>query len=121
MYLKIFFAMALSIAITFLATAYFVRTHTNKAFKATVFEMEAFNDVGRVEAWDRLEQLLVKGCNSEALELVRFEQTSELLALKYDLNNDAKLIKKIEERNASVVKRANDIINKGEYQIPSCN
>ncbi len=121
MYFKIFFAIALSIVITFLVTAYFVRMHTNKAFKATVFEMEAFNDVGRVEAWDSLEQLLVKGCNNEALEFVKIEQASELLALKYDLNNDAKLIKKIEERNSSVVKRANSIVNKGVYQIPSCN
>lgn len=121
MYLKIFFAIALSIAVTFLLTSYFVRIHTNKIFKATVFEIEAFNDVGRIETWDRLEELLVKGCNSEALKLVKIEQTSDLLALKYDLNNDAQLIKKIEERNASVAKRANDVISKDEYQIPSCN
>lgn len=119
-YLKITLAIALTIIVTFVATSYLVRKETIKAFKAAVFEMEAFNEVGRVESWDRLEQLLVKGCNNEALELVKIEQSLALSALKYNVGADAKLLKKIEERNNSIAKRAYAMPKTTTYQIPTC-
>lgn len=89
---------------TFAVTAYFTKNDTIKT--AVVFEMEAFNAVGRIEAWDRVELFIAQDCNNEALELVKIEQSKALSSLKYNIGADASLLKKIEERNPLIAKRA---------------
>jgi hypothetical protein len=44
--------------------------------------MEAFNELDKIRSWDSVEQLLIKGCNKEALEYVRMKQSLELLHLQ---------------------------------------
>ena len=118
---KFLLAMVLTAVATFLVTSYFATKNTRAAFVAATFDMEAFNELHRIRSWDSLEQLLIKGCNKEALEYVRMEQSLGLLSLKDKLNNGAKLDKALEEENPSVLSRANSIINKGKYYIPTCN
>lgn len=52
-----------------------------KMIDATI-EMELFNDVHRVESWDNLEELLINGCNKEALEFVKMEKDILLSLMK---------------------------------------
>ena len=118
---KILLATVLTAVSTFLVTSYFATKNTRAAFVAATFDMEAFNELHRIRSWDNLEQLLIKGCNKEALEYVRMEQSLGLLSLKHNLNNGAKLDKALEEENPLILSRASSIISKGKYYIPTCN
>ena len=82
--------------------------------------MKAFNELHRIRSWDSLEQLLIKGCNKEALEYVQMEQSLHLLSLQESLKNGAKLDESEKAENPSIIRRANSIVNKGKYYIPSC-
>ena len=82
--------------------------------------METFNELHRIESLDNLEQLLLKGCNKEALEYVRMEQSLGLSELKWNINNGAKLDKKVEEEKRSILSRAQSFESKGKYDIPTC-
>jgi hypothetical protein len=119
------FKLALTILLTaiatFVVTAYFSRKNTRAAFVAVTYEMEAFNELHRVESWDRLENLLVKGCNKEALEYVKMEQSLGLSSLQWHLKNGARLDKKVAEENHSILSRAESFLGKGKYDIPTCN
>ena len=118
---KILLAIVLTAVSTFLVTSYFATKNTRAAFIAATFDMAAFNELNRIRSWGSLEQLLIKGCNKEALEYVRMEQSLGLLSLKHNLNNGAKLDKALEEENPLILSRANSIISKGKYYIPTCN
>ena len=91
-----------------------------KFFIARSLETSAFNGIHRVDSLDRLEQLLIKGCNSEALDYVRMEQSLELLELKDNIKYGAKIDKETNDEYASIIKRANTEVNKGKYFIPTC-
>ena len=119
-HLKFIVAIALTAIATFMATAYFSTKNTRAAFVSSVIDMEAFNELHRIKSWDSLEQLLIKGCNKEALEYVRMEQSLGLLSLKDRLNNGAKLDKKLEEENSSIFSKAHSIKSQGRYDIPTC-
>jgi len=118
---KFALAIALTAIATFVTTAHFATKNSRAAFVSATYDMEAFNELHRIDSWDRLEQLLIKGCNKEALEYVRMEQSLGLLSLKDNLKNGAKLDKALEEENPSILSRANSITNKGKYYIPTCN
>ena len=79
---KSFLIIALSVIVTFFVTAHFVRHSMLNALKIKFVEMEAFNGVYRIEAYDTLEGLLKKGCNKEALEFIKIQQTLLLSGLK---------------------------------------
>jgi hypothetical protein len=119
-YLKFVPAIVLTVIATFLVTAYFATKNTRAAFVAATIDMEAFNELHRIRSWGSLEQLLVKGCNKEALEYIRMEQSLGLLSLKRSLENGAKLDKALEEQNSSILNRAKSTTNKGKYYIPTC-
>ncbi len=93
---------------------------TRTAYVATTFNIEAFNEVHRIESWDSLEQLLLKGCNKEALEYVKMEQSLGLSSLKWHLDNGARLEKKVEEEKRSIISRAHAFVGEGKYEIPTC-
>ena len=118
---KLLLAIVLTVIATFIVTAYFATKNTRAAFVAATYDMEAFNELHRIRSWDSLEQLLVKGCNKEALEYVRMEQSLGLGSLKWHLDNGAKLGKKLEEESRSIVGRAQSFTSKGKYEIPTCN
>lgn len=99
---KFLLVMVLTAVTTFLVTSYFATKNTRAAFVATTLVMEAFNELHRIRSWDSLEQLLIKGCNKEALEYVRMEQSLGLLSLKDELLHGARLDKALKERNTSV-------------------
>jgi hypothetical protein len=105
---------------TAIVSSHFAAKHTKAAYVATVYNVEAFNELHRIESWDNLEQLLLKGCNKEALEYVRMEQSLGLSSLQWNLNNGAKLEKKVEEENRSILSRAQSFESKGKYDIPTC-
>lgn len=118
---KFALTIVLIVVATFMVTAYFATKNTRAAFVAVAYDMEAFNELHRIKSWDRLEQLLVKGCNKEALEYVRMEQSLGLSSLKWHLDSGAKLEKKLEEENRSILSRAHSFASKGRYDIPTCN
>jgi hypothetical protein len=119
-HLKFALAIALTVIATLIVTAYIATRNTRAAFVAKTYDMEAFNELHRIETWDRIEQLLVKGCNKEALEYVRLEQSLALSSLKWHLDNGAQFEKKAEEDNLSIVNRARSFTGNGKYNIPSC-
>lgn len=104
-----------------MVTAYFTTKNTRAIFVAETYDMEAFNELHRIKSWDSLEQLLIKGCNKEALEYVRMEQSLGLSSLKWHFDNGAKLEKKLEEENPSILSRVHSFKGKGKYEIPTCN
>lgn len=117
---KLLLAIVLTMITTFLVSSYFAMKGTRTAFVASTLNMEAFNELHRIRSWDSLEQLLTKGCNKEALEYVRMEQSLELLSLQNNLKNGARLEKDLEAENPSILSRANAITDKGKYYIPIC-
>ena len=122
---KFALAIVLTTIATFMVTAHFA-THfaiknTRAAFVAGTYDMEAFNELHRIRSWDSLEQLLTKGCNKEALEYVRVQQSLALLHLQDRLKAGAKLDEAVEEENSSILSRAKLIINQGKYPVPTCN
>lgn len=119
--IKLVLIIALTIIATFIVTAYFATKNTRAAFISASQDMEAFNELHIIRSWDSMEQLLVKGCNKEALEYVRMKQSLELLHLQSFLKNGAKLEKSLEAENSALLERAKTITNKGKYYIPSCN
>jgi len=108
-------------AVSSLVAAYFAAKNTRAGFLAASLDMEAFNELHRIRSWDSLEQLLIKGCNKEALEYVQMEQSLHLLSLQESLKNGAKLDETEKAENPTIISRANAIVNKGKYYIPSCN
>ena len=120
-HIKFALTIALTVIATFVVTAYFATKNTRAAFVSATYDMDAFNELHRIRSWDRLEQLLVKGCNKEALEYVRMEQSLGLSSLKSHLDNGAKLEKKLEQEDRSIVSRAHSFTSRGKYDIPSCN
>ncbi len=94
---------------------------TRIANVGATLNMEAFNELHRIESWDNLEKLLLKGCNKEALDYVRMEQSLGLSSLKWHLDNGAQLEKKVEEENRSIMSRTHSFVGKGKYEIPTCN
>lgn len=119
-HLKIPLVIALTVIVTLLTTAHFSRNSARNAFTDLVLDAQAFNEVHRISSWDRLEQLLVRGCDKEALEYVRMEQSLGLSFLKWHLENGAKLDRKLEEEHASILTRAQSFTSKGRYDLPSC-
>lgn len=119
--LKFALTIALTAIATFSVTAHFAKRTSWTAFVAATYDMEAFNELHRIKSWDRLEQLLIRGCNKEALEYVRMEQSIGLGALKWHLDNGARLENKIADENRSVVNRAKSFTGKNKYDVPTCN
>ena len=119
-YLKLLLIVVLTILVTFVVTSYFAVKNTRAAFVSVTLDMEAFNELYRIRSWDNLEQLLIKGCNKEALEYVRGEQYSGLVHLKDKLKNGARLDKQLLAENPSILIRANSITNKSSH-FPTCN
>jgi len=112
-------AIVLTTIVTFVSTSYFTSRNTRSAFVARAYDMEAFNELHRIESWDRVEKLLVQGCNKEALEYVRMEQSLGLSSLKWHLDNGARLERAVEESNRSIVSRAKSFSSKGKYEVPA--
>ena len=108
------------VIVTFLATSYLINKNTIKAVVSSVTEMEAFNEIGRVEAWDLVEELLINGCNKEALELVKIQQHMALTDLKRHVRSDQGLIRMIEDKNPGVAKRIANVKKINSYAIPTC-
>lgn len=119
--LKISLAIAVTAILTFVATSHLVRKGTISAFTHKVLEMEVTNEVSRIESWDRLENLLVKGCNKEALELVRHQRSSAFNSLSYHMGDDAQLRRVAQERSSAIVQRAEKSPKFSGYQIPTCD
>ena len=119
-HLKAALPVILAVIATFFVTSYFVTKNVRVAFVAAAIDNEAFNELHRIRSWDSLEQLLTKGCNKEALEYVKMEQSLKLLSLQRSLENGAKLDKALEEEYPSILARAKTAVNKGKYYIPTC-
>lgn len=119
-YVKFGLTVVVTAIVTFVGTAYFVSKNTRATFVSLAYDMEASNQLYRISSWDRLEQLLINGCNKEALQYVRMEQSLGLSGLQWHLNNGAKLERKVADENQSIVSRARSFKGKGSYEVPTC-
>lgn len=120
-YIKFILVIVLTILATSVVTSNLVLKNSRAAFLSASLDMEAFNELHRIRSRDSLEELLIKGCNKEALEYVQMEQSLGLLKLQDRLNNGAKLDKSLQIENPSILSRAKSITNEGKYYIPSCS
>ena len=120
-YIKLLLVIVFTILATSVVTSNLVLKNSRAAFLSATIDMEAFNELHRIRSRDSLEQLLIKGCNKEALEYVQMEQSLGLLFLQDRLNNGAKLDKTLQVENALILSRAKSINNEGKYYIPSCS
>lgn len=119
-WIKILVVAVVTAVIFFGLGASLARKGTIKALVGAVAETEVVNDVGLVESWDRVEQLLTKGCTKEALELARIEQSLALSSIKRQVGDSGELMAKVAARNPEVAKRAELVPLKGTYTIPTC-
>lgn len=122
---KISLAIFLTMIMTFLATVYFVNKRSAQTIAdlviKTSIEMQSFNDVGRVETFDTLENLVRKGCNKEALEFIKVQQTFLLSELKDNMEYSEKIKNDVMERSAKIGERAIKYVSQqGVYVQPSC-
>lgn len=122
---KISLAVIGSAIVTFLGTTYVVHKSSTKSAVSLMIdasiEMEALNDVGRVEAYDFVENMIKRGCTKEALDFINYQQTSLLSGLQYHMRNNEALKVKVLERNSEVGERAvREASHKGSYTYPTC-
>ncbi len=117
---KILVVVLLTAVVSFGLGASLARTGTIKALVGAVADNETINEVGRVESWDRVEQLLANGCTKEALEVVRIEQSLALSSIKSQVGNSEERMAKLRARNPDVAKRAESASSGRTYTIPTC-
>jgi len=117
---KIIVVAVVTAAVSFGFGASLARKETTNALVGAVADNEAINEVGRVESWDRVEQLLAKGCAKEALELARIEQSMALSSIKRQVGDDKDRMAKLRARNPDVAKRAESASVGKSYTIPTC-
>ena len=112
---------AVSISIvTFLATSYFLERSIAKSIGAQVNEMEAFNEIWRIESWERIESLLIKNCYKEALEFAEMHKLTLLASLKNQVGSNEKLLKMVSEKNEEVAGKIKGLVKQNRHTIPSC-
>lgn len=122
---KISAAILGSAIVTFLITAYVVHSNSTRntvgfMMKASI-EMESLNDIGRIEAFDFVEEMIKKGCTKEALEFIDYQQALLLSGLHYQMLNSDGLKDKVFERDSSIGERAvRKASRAGSYTYPKC-
>ena len=67
---------------------------------------EAFNDIGRLETFDSLQDLIRRGCMREAKQLVEVQQSVLLSGIAHQMEGNEGVTKVVFERNPEVVDRA---------------
>lgn len=93
---------------------------TQNALISKFREVEIFNDVGRVEALNDIEQLLEKGCTKETLSYIKYQKSSVLAELTRQTGNNQELLKVSKERKEKVLKLMKNNNHSGFFQIPKC-
>ncbi len=118
-YIRTITTIAITAATTFALSAYFF-SHRNNALKLTFVEMQAFNDINRVENYDTLEQLIINGCSNDALSYVRIQQQSLLSGINdYFIWGDT--VKNfVRSRNEDIYARALKSLRPAPYTTPTC-
>lgn len=117
---------AFTAATTFVATAAYYNHRVSRqvylAFIAQVDQMEAFNDIGRLEAYDRAEDFLRRGCSKEALGLVQAQQRLLLSGIAHRMDQGGTDVRNVVlARSARVADRARAESAKGwAIEEPQC-
>lgn len=111
---------AIAILTAAAVSAHFAAKNTQAAFVQSSHDLEAFNELHRINSWGRIKDLIEQGCINEALEFAKTEHELGLLTLKRNLNNGAKLERRMQEENASIIEKAKNVISKGRYREPTC-
>lgn len=102
--------MIAAILLTFVLTATIQKRYLMKDLMSHMIaegvKIEAYNDVGRVEDYDRLNDLLQKGCMAEALKFVQLQQSLLLSGIAYRMEENESVRDLVLKRNAAVAPRA---------------
>jgi hypothetical protein len=69
-------------------------------------KIEAFNDVGRLEAYDSLSALLQKGCLREAAQLIEIQQSLLLTGISQEIERSPEVAKFVADRSPKLTERA---------------
>lgn len=122
---KIILASSIAALATYLVTITYAkkselsRAHA-LAYKVST-EMNSFNDIGRIEAYDFLENLIKQGCNKEALDFINYQKTSMLADLQSYMKESDAIRITFMDRNEKIKERADKVVNRsGSYIYPSC-
>ena len=110
----------LTVIVTSLVTSSIVNRQTVKTMANGILEMQAFNEVARVEAWDNIEKLLTQGCNKKALYYVKKERSASLSSIKLDIGDNQKIMETIKKRNPEISQRVKDYKKSYDYTVPKC-
>ena len=103
-----------------IVASYFAQKHTTQAMSKELARMEVSNAVGRFEHWERMENLLIKGCNKEALEFSKTLQSSELSFIAMYLERDPSLREVLQERSPGIEAKVASFEGAGASFIPTC-
>lgn len=117
---KLIITSIFSSLITALIFSYLAAKGTTHSLVNKFREVEVFNEIGRVEIWSDIEELLNKGCSSEALEYVKNEKASSLSEIQSQAEGRQHLLKLIEKRNPEILKLVKNNKYTGSYKISTC-
>lgn len=105
--LKSTLLVALTATVTFVATATYYNQRVSRQVYADFFaqatQMEAFNDIGRLEAYDRVKEFLSRGCVKEAIGLVEVQQRLLLNGISYGMKQGGEEVRKVVISRSSLV------------------
>jgi hypothetical protein len=108
--LKIFLVIGCTAVVTLAASSWYfnrqIRSEVIPAFIRETNQMESFNDLGRLETFDRLEILLKKGCSKEALQLVEVHQSLLLSGIAHQMSLSEATADMVHKEKASIADRA---------------
>jgi hypothetical protein len=122
---KIILASVIAALVTYVVTLHYAKkTETGRAmalaYKVST-EMDSFNDVGRIEAYDFVESLIKQGCEKEALDYINYQKSSMLAHLQSRMKESATIRNTVRERNDKIAERAAMVVPRsGAYTLPSC-
>lgn len=108
--LRAILIVGVAVVATFIATAAYYNQSVSKQVLllmiAEAVQMEAYNDIGRVEAYDTVEDFIRRGCVKEALQLVQVQQNLLLGGIAYRMGESDDVQKVVLARSAAVAERA---------------
>lgn len=118
--------MIAAILLTFVLTATIQKKYLTKDLMSRMItegvKIEVYNDVGRVEDYDRLQDLLRKGCLPEALQFVLLQQSLLLGGIAYRMKESQSVRDVVLKRSAAVTQRAGAVAadRNPTHEVPRC-
>ena len=125
--LKSTLLVALTATVTFVATAAYYNQRISRqvyaGFFAQAVQIEALNDIGRLEAYDRVKEFLSRGCAKGAIGLVEVQQRLLLNGIAHGMKQGGEEVRKVvlSEAASLQIAHAKNQRRDGRSRIPSAD